>query len=397
MSGLKSFLLGNTFLGIELFTRNGKDCFDVVEVRKKKNDLVIANQQQVEKLEEINKTDFPVYLAINTSQVLYKEVESTDSNDLKLVQKAFPNLSMDDFCFEIWRLESKSLVFICRKEYVNSIIKNCNKQHIKLFGFSLGLASLAQVAPFLKESIVSTNSFRIDFASEDKLLSTPSDRNNEKYTINGLVVNNTSLVSFSSALSVLLNGNNNSGNVSSENTMVADNYYQTAFFSKGFKVMIGFVLSVLLLNFFVFNHYFKKGQEVSESLAINKSSIERIKNLKEEIKNKEERVKSFSVSNATKSSLILNEIARSVPSSVLLDNLVYNPLQKRVKPNEQILTDSNTLLISGSSIDKAEFTSWITYLETLSWISSVSIVHYGNEDGKGASFEIKLLWQDEIK
>jgi Tfp pilus assembly protein PilN len=172
---------------------------------------------------------------------------------------------------------------------------------------------------------------------------------------------------------------------------------QSSFFSKGFKVMVGFILGILLVNFLIFNHYFKKEQEVSASLEMNRNYIEKIKSLKEDIKTKEERVKIFSRTNASKSSILLNEITKNIPTSILLKNLSYHPLQKKIKEKEPILTDDNALIISGESIDRTAFTNWITYLENLTWISSVSIVKYGNENGKEESFEIKVILNDETQ
>lgn len=394
---LKSLVLGNKFLGVELFSDNGKECLEVLEIHKKKNDLVSSNSQHLENFDEKINSDFPAYLVINTNQILYKEVDSSDANDAKILQKAFPNLNLEDFYFQIWRLENKSVVFISRKEYVDAIIKKLGDRKVKLYGFSLGLASISNITSFLKNDILKTNTFSIDLNADDKILSVISDKNQEEYNLNGLQVNNKNIVSFSAALNLVLDTKNNSGNCVVKNQLLADNYMQSSFFSKGFKVMVGFILGLLLINFLIFNHYFKKEQEVSASLEMNRNYIEKIKSLKEDIKTKEERVKIFSRTNASKSSILLNEITKNIPTSILLKKVSYHPLQKKIKENEPILSDDTALLIAGESIDKTEFTNWITALENLSWISSVSIVKYGNENGKEESFEIKVKLNDETQ
>lgn len=92
----------------------------------------------------------------------------------------------------------------------------------------------------------------------------------------------------------------------------------------------------------------------------------------------------------SQSSLVINEITRRIPKSILLTELVYHPLEKKIKTEEPIVTQEKTIILSGATIDNAAFTHWIEAIDHFKWLNQVVITRFGKNDLNETEFSIKL-------
>ncbi|WP_188726577.1 general secretion pathway protein, partial [Flavobacterium limi] len=310
---LTSLLLGKQYIGIEHFTLNNEDKIALLLVEKKKEGLVIAKKDRVtynQKVADKWDTKLPFFLIINTNQVIQKEVAGTETSDEKLLHKAFPNTNWEEFYVEIWRLKTRSLVAITRKTYVDEIISQYEKQKITLAGISLGICAISEITDYVNESIIYTNHQAIAKEEEQLIISSTAQDEVINYNINDLEIQNRHLLAFSGVLRLLLNNSANSGSVTSYSKGLQDAWYQKQFFTKGLKVIIGIVLTILLLNFVFFTHYYKLAQESAETILVNQSSQEDVSKIKQRIIVKQEKVKNSLGKTDSQSSFLINEIAK---------------------------------------------------------------------------------------
>lgn len=390
---LTNILLGKRYIGIEHFSLNTEEMIAVLLIEKKKEELVIAKKDVVsysETLPEKWDKNLPFFLVVNSNQVIQKEVLGIDAQDEKLLHKAFPNTNWEEFYFEIWRLKKKSIVAISRKIYVDTLLFNYKKQGIYIAGISLGVCPIGEIIKYSEGNELLTNHQTISWNEETPIITTNTTDLNTTYNINDLTIQNSHLLAFSGILRLLLNGTADTGNLIMYSQELHENYNQRSFFSKGLKVMVGVVLTILLINFFIFTHYFKLAQETSENLLLSKSSLEEVNRTKQRIQSKEQKVKNVVAITSSKSSLVINEITKRIPQSVLLTELIYHPLEKKIKNEELIVTQGKTVLLSGTTIDNATFTHWIEAIEQLKWINQVVITHFGKNDLNETEFSIKL-------
>lgn len=389
---LNTFLLGKQYIGVEHFTINNEDKVALLLVEKKKEGLVITKKDRVSyngKIAEKWDTKLPFFLVINSNQVIQKEVLGVEPSDEKLLHKSFPNTNWDEFYYEIWRLKTKSVIAIARKSYVGTLLEDYENQKISIAGISLGVCSIADIIAYTDESELYTNHQSIS-KEETQIISTSVLESAITYTINDLQIENRQLLSFSGILRLILNNTLNTGSIISYSDQLYNDYNQKTFFNKGIKIMVGIVLGILLLNFIFFTHYYKLAQESSEILLVNKSSIEDVSKIKQRIIVKEEKVKGIDGRMTSKSSLIINEITSKVPSSILLTELTFNPLEKKIKAEEQILTKDKVIAISGTTIANASFTKWVEDIEKLNWVDKVLITHFGKDENNETTFSINL-------
>lgn len=391
---LTNILLGKRYIGIEHFSLDTEEMIAVLLIEKKKEELIITKKDKVsysETLPEKWDKSLPFFLIINTNQIIQKEVQGIDTQDEKLLHKAFPNTNWEEFYFEIWRLKTKSLVVISRKIYVNELLFNYQKQGISISGITLGVCSIGEIIKYSEGNELLTNHQTISWSEENPIITTNIANLNTNYNINDLPIQNSHLLAFSGMLRLLLNGTVNTGNLIDYSHELHENYNQRSFFSKGLKVMIGVLLTILLINFFAFSHYYKLVEETSESLLLSNSSLEEVNKTRQRIQSKEQKVKNVIAITSSQSSLIINEITKRIPQSVLLTELIYHPLEKKIKTEEPIATQEKIVILSGTTIDNVPLTLWIESLEQLKWIEKVVITRFGNNDLDETEFSIKII------
>ncbi len=391
---LTNILLGKQYIGIEHFYLNSEEKIAVLLVEKKKGELLIIKKDKVsysEILPEKWDKKLPFFLVVNTNQVIHKEVVGIETSDEKLLNKAFPNTNWDEFYFEIWRLKEKSLIAISRKIYINELLFNYKRQGVSIAGISLGVCSISEITKYSDERELLTNNQTVSWNEDATIVRSNSGDINTTHTINELSIQNCHLLVFSGILRLLLNGTANTGNLINFSQELHENYNQRSFFVKGVKLMVGIVLSILVVNFFFFTHYYKLAQETSENLLLSKSSLEEIIKAKHRIQSKEQKIKNVIETSSSQSSFIINEITKRIPQSVLLSELIYRPLEKKIKIEETIVAQEKIISLSGTTIDNATFTHWIEEIEQLKWIDQVIITRFGKNDLNETEFSIKLI------
>jgi len=389
---LNKFLIGKQYIAIEHCTLNNEDKVSLLLVENKKEGLVISKKDRVSYNGAIaEKWDFklPFFLIINSNQVIQKEILGTDPSDEKLLHKSFPNMDWNEFYYEIWRVKTKSVIAIARKSYVDTLLENYKNQKIEVAGISLGVCSIADIIEYSSENQFFTN-YQLVSKEENPIIAINSLETTVAYAINGLQIENRQLLAFSGILRLLLNSTANTGSALSYSEKLYDDFSQNSFFNKGIKIMVGIVLAILVFNFIFFSHYYKLAQESSETLLVNKSSIEDVAKIKERIIVKEEKVKDIDGRMTSRSSLVINEIANRVPTSILLTELTFNPLEKKVKAEEPILTKDKLIVISGTTIANQDFTKWIEEIEKLKWVDKVLITHFGKNEENETAFSVNL-------
>ncbi|WP_264536554.1 general secretion pathway protein [Flavobacterium sp. N1736] len=394
LPSITTILLGKQYMGIEHFTLNNEDKIALLLIENKKEGLVIDKKDRVNyngKIAEKWDVKLPFFLIINTNQVIQKEVSGNDSSDDKLLHKAFPNTNWDEFYYEIWRLKTKSIIAITRKSYVNDLMKNYENQKITIAGISLGVCPIVDTIDYTpNEDYLNTNNQIISKKEDNQIIAVSTQESAIIYNINGLEIENRQLLAFSGILRLIMNSTLNTGSIISYSETLYNDYNQKTFFNKGIRIMVGVILVILVFNFMFFTHYYKLAQETSETLLVNKSSIEDVTKIKQRIIVKEEKVKNISGKATSQSSLIINEIANKVPSSILLTELTFNPLEKKVKIEEPIIAQEKTIAISGTTIANEAFTNWVEEIEKLKWVDKVLITHFGKNDANETAFSIKL-------
>lgn len=394
---LQTYLLfGNIFCGVE---HNSQQTVEAVLLQKKNNEVIIKDSFVTLTVEEIVQK-LPkkqhVFLIVNNDDVLSKYIQSTEKQSNQLLFEAFPNLKINDFYYEINSQGSFHEIAICRKSIVDTLIENYKKQYITIIGFSLGNTMTSFVNGFIEESVYYTSNAIITKENEAitgiQLIENPP---NKTYIVNGLEVKSSELLSFSGVLSHTLQSKKTVSNFEEKETELVTNFKQQRFFSQFSMFGLGFVLLLLLINFFVFNSYYTTVEEMKQTAAVNSNQKEKLLTLKTSVEQKQKTVDDILKNSSSRSSYYIDAIATSLPNTLQLSALKYQPLAKRIKKNNPIQLKKEELIISGISTDSDLFSDWIQKIESLDWVVSVTVADYGAVSKNNSEFTLKIELSDE--
>lgn len=390
---------GNLFCGIEHSSKNGTDIIYGIQLKQSKGELNIESSFEEKTIEDVSyklANYQHLNLVINNDKVLSKYIESDQQDTLKLVYKGFPNVNLNDFYFEVLSQKKYHFISLCRKDYVDNIIKDYEKHKISVINFSLGNNLIETITNFIKEEdeIFSSNS-KIQLKNNHIVQIEKDEVITENYVVNGLNIFNSHLLALSGALQPLLNNQNTLTNFSEEKNRLTNEFKQTRFFNQFLKLGGLFILGLLLVNFFFFNHYFNKVNELKQVSEINQTTKSQIIKLNESVSKKQKMMDDLLKSNGSKTSFYSNKIMQSLPSSILLSEFNYQPLLKRIKAEKEIELENNIITISGTSSVSEVFSSWINTLEQQNWIIKVDIIDYGSTSSNTSDFKIKIVLTDD--
>lgn len=385
---------GNRYCGIEHTSENGQDRLYATLLKKSKKEVDIESHFEAPSIKNLSghlpKNGHAV-LIINNQHVITKKVQSDKTEDLKLVYKAFPNINLEDFYYEVLQQKTIHFVSICRKKYVEELINEYSSNNISIIDIALGNQLVSSVSNFINDQSITTSNAHISL-EDNNITNIDGTANFElrEYNINGLKVKNNYLLSLSAALAKVLNNYSPNTNFETYKTVLHNDYKQSRFFSLFLKFGLFFLLGLLMTNFFFFNHYFNGVNTLQQTSQINQTTKNKVLELNESVTKTQKMVEDMLQSSSSKSSFYVNTIILSLPASILLSELNYQPLLKRIKAEQAIESNSNTIFISGTSTNSEQFSKWVTDLETNSWVNKVEILKYEDVSKSKSDFSIKL-------
>ncbi|WP_299112266.1 hypothetical protein [uncultured Winogradskyella sp.] len=389
---------GNRFYGVEQTQINGKTCFYGVTLKKTKQQLDINTSFEAENLETLKEhvpKGAPLSLVINTNSVLTKWVEGNSNESLKLVHMAFPNIKVEDFYYETISQGKNHFVSICRKTYVEDLLNSYLSQGFVIIDFTLGNLISTTLVPFIDiESIKTSNASIIIKDKNITKISFDETHFESGYDINGLNVKNTALLSFASALNLIVKSQIIQSSFDDKKNELGTIYNQKRFASQFLKMGLSVLFAILLINFLFFNHYYNEVNTLKETAQVIETSKTKMINLNENVKKTEKMVNDVLKSSSSKSSFYVNAIITDLPEHILLKELNFQPLVKKIKDNKAIENNKNTIVMSGQTYKRIFFSEWISQLEAKSWINSVSILSFEDHSKTASNFIIKLNIHD---
>ncbi len=392
---LKSYLrFGHRFCGVE-HTLNDKQSILYTTILKKNKKQVdiekcFSSKNIKEILSKLPKNQH-VFLIINDEKVLTKSLKAEQTDDLSLIHNVFPNINISEFYYEIINQNEINFISICRKEYIDQLIKDYYDNNIYVTSFSLGNAIISNTVRYIDNPLIFTSNARI--STQDHFIKTIDYLETEKknnYNINGLKVSNTYILSLTSALSNILNSFAPITNYQDKKGTLLQAYKQVRFLGLFLKMGLLSILGILLINFLFFNFYFNQVNTLNQTSQLNQTTKSNIIKLNEQVSKAKKTTEDLLKSSTSKSSFYIDAIIYSLPKSILLSEINYQPLKKRIKNGNPILLKDNIITVSGKSTNSVRYSEWIIALENLSWIDKVSVETYNDSKTLASNFSIKI-------
>jgi Tfp pilus assembly protein PilN len=385
---------GTVYCGLEIYERNGAVRYHLLHLKKTGDELHILKEDAPKNLEGVPALvpkNTPLLLTINTSKVLAKKMESNRSGSTEgLVDTAFPNLNMENFYYEVALFSGTPVVTIAKKDYVDGIREQLRDLKLDLVHYSLGLSTLVNLLAYWEEPVMTVSNQQLDIGDgRIEAIQPFSEEIRINYNLNGLALTNYDLLAFSNIIGFLAKKKAVS-NFHETNAILANEFRHKRIFSFGLRASLAVILVILLGNFFVFDHYYRNVEALKASMELDQSMKNEQMALEVSVNKKQKRVEALSTNANSKASYFLDELAGSVPTSILLDQITYRPLTKQIREAKPIELNDREILISGVSRDGDLFTQWVLALEKLDWVSNVEPTSYEQLPGSTTKFQIRI-------
>ncbi len=398
LNTLKTFIIqGTVFYGLEAFQVDDIVNYRLLEVKREKGELTISKSTALDELASLKdhvQPSKPLYLVFNTSSVVTKLFESNARmDDEALVSQKFPGLNFDNFYFQIVKFGNNITLSVVKKDTLNELLAQLGELKFNVAGFSLGPGTLKTLFPHIQNEKLSTNTEQLTLDPTKNGISKISKTVPDEittYNINGLQVAHSELLSFAGVLNFLANPIPENSNFRD----VYQNYALSFRSNRMFRLLLGSFLTIILLillgNFLLFSHYHSAVQNSSEHLALDIENKKALSALSQRVEEKETKVDVVLSGSTSRSSFYLDELGATVPKSIVLSEIVYQPLLKPVQGKKQIELHKNRIEVLGTCQEPEDFSSWITKLEGLEWVSSAETMDYDYQSRNSSTFKLRI-------
>jgi hypothetical protein len=392
---------GNRFTGVEQTQVNGSIIYYGIVLKKHRKVLDIENRFEATNMETLasqipkNKA---ISIVINDDSVITKKISAKENSTQKLVHLAFPNIKFEDFYYDVLSQNNNHFISIIRKTNLDQLLLSFSSNGIKIVHVTLGCLISPTIAEFIDDNTIFLSNCSVNkVATALHDIQKSEDFKDLEYNVNGLEIKSKELLSFSAALNLILKNNLLDSSYNKLKEQLVKNYHETIYTNVFPKLSFGLLFIILLINFLFFNHYYNAVNTLRETTGVLETSKSSVIQLKEKVLKTEQLVEDVLKSASSKSSFYADAIINDLPESILLTELNYQPLTKRIKEDKPIELKENLIIISGDSKDSNGFSQWISNLETIDWISSVEILNYDETDNSFADFSIELLIKNDPK
>ena len=383
----KSIIYGHNYAAIE----HAEDAvFHLLQLRKQKEEFIILNRSFQNDFEQVKvslKKQSHVFVVFNNEQVLTKKIMETHQDEMSLLRSAFPNIALSDFYYETYQTQEDSFIAIARKKYIDDAILAYQKKGISVIDFSLGNLAVKNIQEIVTEKRLQTSNAMILFEGSIIQEIKKEQHPQKKYVVNDLEVSNNEILALGGIISYYTR------NVSSQiQQKLKDLYLQKRIFEVGFKSGLGFLLSVLFVNFLFFSSYRNQVNQLNGALEMSEQYKTQLNSLQKKVLQKKQWVQSLHSASNSKLSLYVDEIGKTTPATILLNQISFQPLNGVQRPEKALAFEKNKILIKGACKKNEDFSSWISLLEKKKWVQDVSINNYGKGKKRGtlSNFEFEI-------
>lgn len=340
----------------------------------------------------------PLAITLTGKGVLIKKTSRLDVISEGSLQHLFPAFKLAEFYVQHFLAGEHSFIAIVRKEIADAVIEVFKKQGVQIFMLSLGPFVVDQVIPQINayEGALKFDGHQVTL-NADKEWSTYTYAADVKsgfpLKIDIETIQEEFLLAYATAFQFILNDKldpivADSDTLSEKLTELGAKLK----FKKYGSLALFFFFGVLMLNFLVLSTYNSNNQELMSKAGQQSYIYENRQKLEEEVKGKENLVKKLGWNKGYSYAYLCDQIGRSVPKEVLLDELLINPLSGSAAGLiKETQLETGSMMIKGQTSSVYAINNWIYDLQQKSWVKNVQLEKYTADDQKEAQVFTILL------
>lgn len=390
--------------GIEVHISKDGAYVKSISILKQKNKKVLfAERKQDIKLEELSAhlpSSLPLHLVITGKGILIRKFIYTENEEAgSVLNKVLPNSAKEDFYLQQFSpdMNNQAFVAVSRINIIADIISAFQNQGYYVLSVVLGPFSILPVLPLINDpgknaalelsshKIITNNNFIEDIQPSTNI--SPG----HQFKIEEEIIEDHHLLSFSSALNAFIKYP--MFKLSTLESLTAKSVTEfksrKAFKTTGVSLLI-FFFSMLLINYFLFDHYSKKRESLSGEMLLKQDQLAKVNVLKKQYDEKKAFFEAAGLLNKSKTSFYADQLAKDLPSTMQFTSLNFNPVIKSTDEEENINFKSRSIIVNGLCKKSFDLNQWIKILKKKSWLKKVTLLNYQQESAQPGEFLIEL-------
>ncbi|MCD4664838.1 MAG: hypothetical protein K8R68_06160 [Bacteroidales bacterium] len=375
--------------------------FNFVMIRLEKDklnfDKVKTGIETFDELKQEVGRNLPIILVLTGKGVIQKKVNNSGSeNKIDQLRKVFPNAKPADFYTSIIDLgNDQELIGVTRKEQADKLIHNFTTDKYSVVDLFIGAGvvfSIQNAIKSLPHHINITNCV-LDLVQKEI---TQTNTMEDIIEIGDEKISSYSLPGLAAGYNYLVeHGGEYIGDISIIQESSVEFIYRQKFRMAGLSMIIIFFL-ILLVNFFIFDHYNSKYNHLSSNLTEYQGFLNNYKTLKKELDDKKLLLNETGILEPSKVSYYADRIAADIPKGIQLDKMEINPVIRKRSNEKQLKFTNGLIIISGKANRSTVFNDWLNVLGEYEWVKKVGKFTYNKQDesrNEPAEFNIELEYK----
>lgn len=363
-----------------------------VLTERQKDNLKIIKSGQLDSLDELMSeldNKIPIALSVDGRGILHKMINK--KNEEISVQQVLTGGKESDFYIQEYQInEELSFLSLIRIQWFSQLISNFANNQLKVIQFSSGtftvdiLSNYLEGLPNIKieNSLITIRDNRVSSIDTDN-----SGLPASTIELDGFETGSDIFLPFSNVL-FFIHGEVHIRFIGKTPEIHRKEFEHGRMFTiLAWTVMLFFFVT-LTINFFVYTHLSEKVADMSIEIAQHSVVSNQMNDIKNNIKKYNYLLEFSSIGNS-KFSYFSDRIVSTMPSDITLDLLNIYPVKDRIRMNQLISYQNNSILIRGTTSSSSNINIWITNLLKLNWVDRVDIGYYRLEEtARRGEFEL---------
>ncbi len=375
-------------IGIELLIKNDSYEWRTVSITKHKNEINYQDSEiniytEITK-DIVDKFDCPVIISITGKGIIHKKVNDLSLSDDNLLNQAIPNINASEFYFQkYYNHLNAGYISIIRKNQLDKILSLFKDNRISVLELYLGPFIFSNFKPYISlgdgEYMVSeyVMEYQNTLLDNIRVYSHDDQPINQEYKIDGDNISHKHVLAYSASISLIsidhLYQFKHNINLVGESIL---EYKYEQYYKKGLLFSLSVVFIILLINFTFYSVLFDKNKILIEHKSVVDTDVKKIQEQKNNIVKSRDFLNKIGWEKRTRLSPFIDDIASTIPTTILLTELTIHPINKSNLNSEQTEFKQNIININGNCNLPTDLNLWINDLKDKSWIKGVQVVNY---------------------
>ena len=394
---LSSIWQPKQWYAIEWWSDDGVERITASLFRKEKGEVDLLEVKEFDSwngFTDTAKKNIPLLLVIHTKQVVsrFEPMDATDT--VQDIQRFFPDLDPSIFYYQTAAIAAQSYAAIISRSIVDPVLHSLQENGFYVIDMVLGLAPIAALADLTTESEIPINGHVFQLGANGISSSPSNEKKDVPIRFGDLNINQKSVLGLG-ALLLHLQGDSHSRNSDEAIRPIRSEFDYAQKFKSLLVVFLAVIFGVLLVNFLLFSSYFNRTGELEQWAATSAVDKEILTALDDNVRRKENRVRAIWSQSDSRASLKIDELAAIIPSSVILERMGYQPLERPIREGDAVLLQENNVILAGTHRNPEAYSNWLAAMEQLDWVQTVRTLTYAQEGSNRFAFEIEIQGYDQ--